>query len=270
MTPVRGRSSLILIAAVFSLALGSAAHAFNDETARDWSEKYYLKPEPDRVPEAIKYLRGRHVLTPENRHARAVVGLFAGIFHDNSVQVGGWLADVGRYTPEEQKMLLQAAWLSDTDEGRAVLAAQGPERLTKLFGRDVSKAAPPTFAALPVEQLGNIDILWGHFYGTGDAADVRRIIGATKNIGMPAYINNVVNPPGKIAKDAVSGLTTNAIKQPKVYAVVSAEQKSHPDSIILKNIIQAVEDEHNHTTADQRQALENPKPPCEAYTICRE
>ncbi len=272
MTPVRGRLTLLLAAlsVVGTLAGGSAAYAFNDQTAVEWSENYYLSPEPDRVPEAIAYLRSRHIMSVDNRHARGLIGLFAAIFHDHPQKIELWLADVGKYSPDEQKMLLQSAWLSDTAEGRAVLAAQGPERLSRLFGQDVAKVAPPSFANLSIDDPTNVDILWGHFYGTGDGADVRRIIAATKNIGQPTYIKDKVNLPGKISSDAVKNLTKNSINQPKVFAVVRAEATAHPNNITLKNIVLHVQDEQNHVTAVERAEIDNPKPPCEAYTICKD
>ncbi len=140
---------------------------------KDWMKFYYASPEPDRLPAEVRAIAKRGA--PEEPSTHLVVATFLGlVMKAHPERIAGWFAELGDLEGAWRTALHLAAWSSGTPEGRGCLRQAGvtPDQL------------PPTIDALrhPVDYPLVLDLLWAHYFATGDAAAVRRIISALEHL----------------------------------------------------------------------------------------
>jgi hypothetical protein len=133
---------------------------------------YYASPEPDRLPAELRAIASRGV--PEE-HMHLVVATFLGlVMKAHPERIASWFTELGDLEGIWRTTLHLAAWSSGTPEGRACLLQAGvtPDQL------------PPAIDALrhPIDQPVVLDMLWAHYFATGDAAAVRRIISVLEHL----------------------------------------------------------------------------------------
>lgn len=133
---------------------------------KNWMERYYASPDPDRLPAELRAVAKRGL--PEEL-AHFVVATFLGlVMKAHPERIAGWFAELGDLEGAWRTTLHLAAWSSGTPEGRACLLEAGvtPEQL------------PPTIDVLrhPIDHPVVLDMLWAHYFATGDPAAVRRIV----------------------------------------------------------------------------------------------
>jgi hypothetical protein len=140
--------------------------------SKDWMKFYYASPEPDRLPAELRAIAKRG--EPEE-HMHLVVATFLGlIMKAHPERIATWITELGDLEGIWRTTLHLAVLSSGTPEGRACLQQAGvtPDQL------------PPAIDALrhPIDQPVVLDMLWAHYYATGDAAPVRRIISVLEHL----------------------------------------------------------------------------------------
>jgi hypothetical protein len=126
---------------------------------------YHAHPEPERLPAE---LRAMAKTGAPDEHAHLVVVTFLGlVMKAHPERIAGWFRELGDLEGDWRTILHLAMWSSGTPEGRACLVQDGvpPDQL------------PPVIDALsrPIDRPVVLDLLWAHYFATGDAAAVRRI-----------------------------------------------------------------------------------------------
>jgi hypothetical protein len=136
----------------------------------DWMKFYCANPTPDRFVSEVRALEKDSSV--EDPTTRMVVATFLGlVMRANAARIAGWTDELMDLTGTAREILQLAAWISNTDEGRAVLEKLGADPRLR-------STSPPDLLSRKVDNGALLDILWAHYLATGDALPVRRIISA--------------------------------------------------------------------------------------------
>jgi hypothetical protein len=191
-TAMRYVSSLLISALLFvlSVVLPAAASTKSakekppqpfakSEELLSWINGYRLKPEPKRLPAAIKAMTVFGV-TKDMDQAGVYIGFTAGVIGSNPEDAEKLIAACFPLAPEDQVLLIKAIAYSGLPDWKGMLGKfveRMPARKVLLdkymFGNK------PVLADLPMgEDSTAIDINWGYYFATGSEAPVRRIVTA--------------------------------------------------------------------------------------------
>jgi len=134
---------------------------------------YYASPDPDRLPAELRAIAKRGVL---EEHTHLVIATYLGlVMKAHPERIASWFTELGDLESIWRTTLHLAVWSSGTPEGRACLLQAGvtPDQL------------PSAIDALrhPLDQPVVIDMLWAHYFATGNEAAVRRIISVLEHLG---------------------------------------------------------------------------------------
>lgn len=178
---------LIVIPLLFLLTLASVAVAapkpFESESRLfAWAENYYRSPEPERLPEAARYLHERLVFEAHPERYWPMAMFFGGAYaQDESAARTGADQAAASDDPFLQSFLLSALWASNDESAQAqidrVAGSFEDERIIELlehFEQNAPFLATGETPARPV----HVAMLWGRFHATGDPEVVDLIIDA--------------------------------------------------------------------------------------------
>ncbi len=135
--------------------------------ADDWMTHYYEHPTPERfVAEVQKLREAGHLTKPES--AAPIAAFLARVMATNPARVEGWLTQLEGLKGPDRDTMMFAANLSGTPEALAYLRKQADAKQYAEKRADLRMIEPADGAIL--------DMLWGDFLASGDAAPVRRIV----------------------------------------------------------------------------------------------
>lgn len=142
-----------------------------------WVNGYRLKPEPQRLPAAVKAM-SQFAVTKDMDQAGVYIGFTAGVIGSNPDTAETLIAAMFPLPPEDQVLLIKAiaySGLADWKDLLTKFVERMPVRKVLidkyLFGNK------PVLADLPMaEDQSAIDINWGFYFATGSEAPVRRIV----------------------------------------------------------------------------------------------
>ncbi|WP_395753642.1 hypothetical protein [Prosthecobacter sp.] len=157
--------SLLLLLLVF----WGTHSSFATEAKEDWLTTYYKAPKPDAFSKEVRALVDQGVLKNENAQP-PLVAFLSRVMAANPKRIVGWLEEFSDLEKEQRQILLAAAWYSDTDEARELFQKEKQEVFLK-------KRAP-NILEMEVNNPSALDMLWGCFMATGEAAPIRRIVSA--------------------------------------------------------------------------------------------
>ena len=176
-----------LLLAIFA-ALASLAHAkpakdaapppfAKSEDLLRWINGYRLKPEPKRLPAAIKAMSAFGI-TKDMDQAGVYIGFTAGVIGSDPDGAEKLIASCFPLPPEDQVLLIKAIAYSGLADWKALLTSfveRMPAR--KVLIDKYLFANKPVLADLPMgDDSSAIDINWGYYFATGSEAPVRRIV----------------------------------------------------------------------------------------------
>ena len=142
-----------------------------DATAQQisqWVMNYYRKPDPSTVPARVRRMSELKMLVSNRPEANQM--FFGQIMHANPGKIAEWM-DGWKDLPEADRNMLQhAVWISQTDQGKKWLAANGQKELAEKKGHPILTGAPMVLEAY------HMDMLWEWFFATGDKTPVRQIV----------------------------------------------------------------------------------------------
>lgn len=144
-----------------------------------WINGYRSKPDPKRLPAALKAMQMFGV-TKDMDQAGVYIGFTAGVLGSNPDDAEKLIASCFPMPPEDQVLLIKAIAYSGLPEWKGVLISfveRMPAR--KVLIDKYLFANKPVLADLPMgEDSTAIDINWGYYFATGSEAPVRRIVTA--------------------------------------------------------------------------------------------
>ncbi len=215
------------LAASASAGTPAPAAGLDEGQAQAAVVTFHRHPDPERVEPILHALRGGQALNDPNG-APGMIGFFAGVFERYPDRVAGWLKDLPTYAFNEQLVLLQAVWLSDTPASRAYLARAGAREAAKIGRPDIVRGPPWHISQLALTDPLRTAVVWGHYWATGDAADVAHVIGALGRQGGMGGLASV---------DAARSLTWNAENDPAVLALCEAASARSGAAPVLTQIV---------------------------------
>jgi hypothetical protein len=250
------------------LAPSAAAAGPNEFLTRaaviEWIDNYRNKPEPSRVPDAVRALSTSGALR-EPETAGFYVGFVAGVLGANPTEAEHLIATILPLPPADQWLVVRAIAYSGLPAWKSLLARAA----TKLPARRgmidaYLTGALPTVAAVELdksptflEKMGEhfgvqhkapavsygrnpelVDTLWGQYFAAGQYRPIWRIITL-----LPWSKDRDVAERLMVGSAAKYTLANNAARYPDVLALIkekSADQEADVRTI-LKEVIHAAE-----------------------------
>lgn len=149
----------------------------SQEDLLQWMNAYRLKPEPKRLPEAVRTMVRTGALKDMDQ-AGVYIGFTAGVIGSNPELAEELISSMFPLEPQDQVLLIRAIAYSGHPEWKELMTKfveRMPARKVLidkfLFGKK------ETLDNLPFEDnSAAIDINWGYYFATGSEAPVRRIV----------------------------------------------------------------------------------------------
>ncbi len=144
-----------------------------------WINGYRLKPQPRRLPAAVRAMTAFGV-TRDMDQAGIYIGFTAGVIGSNPQIAEKLIADCFPLAPEDQVLLIKAIAYSGLPDWMDVMG-KFVERMParKVLIDKFLYGKKELLRDLPMaEEQSAIDINWGYYFATGSEAPVRRIVTA--------------------------------------------------------------------------------------------
>lgn len=165
-------------------AAGPAVRAKPDpftspEAIQVWMKGYRAKPEPRRLPAAVKAMSRLGVLRDIDS-AGLYLGFVAGVIAANPQSAERLLAEMFPLPPEDQIVVVRAVAWSGSADWKPLLSRLAERMPAKavLIDRHLTGRLPGLMELPLDESPVAIDALWGHYYGSGSVMPIRRLISA--------------------------------------------------------------------------------------------
>ena len=184
------RAILISLALLFAAtsALSATPRAFESEAGLfAWAENYYRAPEPDRLPEAARFLHERLVFEAHPERYWPMSMFFGGAYANSpSAARAGADQAAASDDPFMQSFLLSALWASNDAFARSqidrVAGSFRDERIVELL-EHLKETEPFLSTDETPSRPVHVAMLWGRFHATGEREVVDLIIEALRSAG---------------------------------------------------------------------------------------
>jgi hypothetical protein len=147
------------------------------EAIARWINGYRGKPEPDRLPAAVKAMSDYGVFK-DNETSGLYIGFMAGVLAGEGAKADAMLARLFPLPPEDHVAVIKAIAYSELPNWKASLkgiAERMPARASVVDRYLTDKL--PTLAALPLDAgVAPLDVLWGVYFATGSYEPILRIV----------------------------------------------------------------------------------------------
>jgi hypothetical protein len=200
-----------------------------------WVTHYYIKPESDKIPGAIRFFADSVLFNRVNSRM-SVAAFFSAVFKNNSELVRKTYEDISANSSTNAKtVLLKALWLVNNQESKGLLDKALLDWKSDEINKqvlDVLTDNPMDILNDPIKDVSQLDMLWAIFMATGDSAPIKRIISVLHLVkdghGLDIAIGGA----------AQWSLSSNAVQHEKVYQICQ-EELSNADGE-TKNLLQQI------------------------------
>lgn len=216
-----------------------AAPLQRPEQVLAWINTYRAKPEPQRLPEAIRNLAAAGAFR-ELDTAGVYIGFAAGVLAANPAKAESLVAAMFPMPPEDQVVIIRAIAYSGLPRWKELLSSfieRMPARQV-LIDRHLIDKAPGLFELKLDENPAALDTLWGYYFATGQEAPIARIVSA---LSWSKEVNDVEKlTAGSMAKLT---LAVNATRDHDLLRILQRQAKaaSKPLAPVLNEVIEAAE-----------------------------
>jgi hypothetical protein len=149
----------------------------NTEELLKWINGYRKKPEPERLPEAVKAMSAFGTAR-DGEQSGVYIGFVAGVLGANPDRARDLITKMFPLPPEDQVLIVKAIAYSGLPRWRDTMT-EFVERMPArrvLIDKYVF-GDKPTLTELSIkDDAGVIDLNWGYYFATGWEAPVRRIV----------------------------------------------------------------------------------------------
>ena len=243
------RATMAMVLALAFAIVPAAAAAPGKRTKTDfsstehilrWINAYRLKPEPNKLPAAVKAMSTLGVFRDMDT-AGIYVGFMAGVLQANPKRAEALVTGMFPMPPEDQVSIVRAIAYSDLPDWKDLMlkfAERMPAR-KGLIDRFVYGKLP-TLKQLELDSgtTTTLDTLWGVYFATGAPQPVLRIVSI---LGWAKDQNNVERlTVGSMAK---LSLATNASRDKELLDTLKrAMNREEKDTrVVLQEVIEAAE-----------------------------
>jgi Na+-transporting methylmalonyl-CoA/oxaloacetate decarboxylase gamma subunit len=223
----------------------------NAQTILKWINAYREKPEPNKVPEMVKAMSGIG-LFKELDQAGVYQGFIAGVIGANPEIAEKLISEMFPLPPEDQVVIVRAIAYSGL-KGYKELLHKFVERMPtrKVLIEHHLYGKGPNFETLDLKASpAHIDIMWGHYFASGNYKGIERII---STLPWAKDRNDVEKLTlGSMAKWTMA---TNLQQDPRLLAYAKKQLETVPKETAkeLREVITAAET--YETSAIRKQAF---------------
>jgi hypothetical protein len=204
-----------------------------------WINGYRLRPEPSKLPAAVKAMSTLGVFR-EMDTAGIYVGFMAGVLHANPKRAEELVSKMYPMPPEDQVAIVRAIAYSDLPDWKDLMlkfVERMPARKTLIdrfvFGKQ------QTLKQMDLDSGSTpLDTLWGFYFATGSHEPILRILSV---LAWAKDQNNVEKLTiGSMAK---LSLATNASRDKELLDVLKSAMNREPKEsrVVLQEVIDAAE-----------------------------
>lgn len=218
---------------MFIVAVSPAMAGTTFQSNRDfspWLTFYYENPEPNRVPDAIRYMSKSGILDKDNA-IPPIFGFLSGVFRNNPDKVASWLSQLNSLKEQHLGVVVLGVWYAALPDSQKIvygLLKKHPK--LKPHFEFLYQGTPMIVEQIPLEQGSWVlDALWGKFMATGDSAPVERIISTLPWIDVKGDVNRLV-----VGGAAGWSLTSNAVQHKRVLELCEAAEKTQTTEVAAK------------------------------------
>jgi hypothetical protein len=217
----------------------AAADFSSTENILRWINNYRLRPDPAKLPAAVKAMSELGVFRDMDQ-AGIYVGFMAGVLQTNPKRAEDLVAKMFPMPPEDQVAIVRAIAYSDLPNWKDLMlsfAERMPARKA-LIDRFVY-GKQPTIKQMALDSgTAPLDTLWGLYFATGSFEPVARMVSI---LGWARDQNNVERLTiGSMAK---LSLATNASRDKELLDMLKASMNGEGKDtrIVLQEVIDAAE-----------------------------
>lgn len=202
-----------VFATLLSDPLAHAADALGFKSADEvvqWTNAYYQKPQPERIPGAVAALIADPRLSNSGTRLEPLAHFFATALQSRRALI----ANVGALPNQ---------------------TSQAAKRFVSLVATDANKYAPAS-----ANDPGDLDLIWAEYFATGDEARLRRIAGVLDytasriNLSSAFWKYKSINDPARalatLKATAMWSLSGNAKQHPAVKSFLQRQRASAKDA----------------------------------------
>lgn len=204
-----------------------------------WISGYKLKPEPERLPAAVKAMSDFGI-TRDMDQAGVYIGFTAGVLGSNPETAEKLIAAMFPLAPDDQVLVIKAIAYSGLTDWMDVMKSfveRMPAR--KVLIEKYLYANKPVLAGLPLEESSfAIDANWGFYFATGSEAPVKRILTTLAWSGDKDDVEKLT-----IGATAKWTLAQNAARDSELLGLFKSDVATEPPEIRqpLNEVIDAAE-----------------------------
>jgi hypothetical protein len=212
-----------------------------------WLTFYYENPEPNRIPDAVKYMSQSGVLD-NNNAISPIFGFLSGVFRGNPKLIDQWLKELRNLNDKHMSVVVLGLWYSGLPDSKSrvsTLLDQYP-KLKPEFSF-INQGSPMTVEQIPLEQgPWVLDALWGKFMATGESTPVERIITTLPWLDIKGDTNRLL-----VGGSARWSLTSNAVQHKRVLEICEVVVKTQSGEVaaklgeVIENAKKELQTQHN-------------------------
>ncbi len=224
------RIILIIMCLVAATPAGAATTFQSNEDFSKWLTYYYLKPEPNRVPDAVRYMSETGFLD-NGKAAPPIFGFLAGTLQSNPDKMALWISQLSSLNERHLSVVVLGVWYAALPESQKTAYAliESHPKLKSDF-EFLYGGTPMSIEQIPLEQGSWVlDALWGKFIATGDSSPVKRIISTLPWIDVKGDINRLL-----VGGAARWSLTSNAVQHKRVFEICEEAEKREGAEVAVK------------------------------------
>jgi hypothetical protein len=205
-----------------------------------WMTYYYIRPEPEKIAEAIEFYADTDLFAKETTHLVTATFFSAALKNDPEAQKKILYEISSTGSQEAKEAFLHILWLINTPQSKELMLKAVEEWQSeelKKTAEDLKNSSGPDILSEPINDVLHLDMLWAMFLATGDAHPVKKII------SMLHLKKDGVGEEALLGAAAHWSLASNALQHRKVYEICKeALQNADPvTQKILEGIIQEVD-----------------------------
>lgn len=227
----------------------------SQENFSHWLTFYYEKPEPNRIPDAVKYMSQSGVLD-NNNTISPVFGFLSGVFRSHPKQIDPWLKELQNLKEKHLGVVILGLWYSGLPDSKSRVSAflDKHPKLKPDFSF-INQGSPMTVEQIPLEQgPWVLDALWGKFMATGENAPVERIITALPWLDVKGDTTRLL-----VGGSARWSLTSNAVQHKRVLEICEETAKIQNGEVVvklgdvIKNVKKELQTRHIRTPPERQE-----------------
>ncbi|MCG7980680.1 MAG: hypothetical protein N0E58_21455 [Candidatus Thiodiazotropha endolucinida] len=223
---------IVLFVAFTDAIAGDDQFSSQEELGR-WLTYYYLEPEPDRIPTALRYMSESGALD-EGNTLPSIFGFLSGCFASNPDAVKKTTSALENLPDNHFSVVLLGLWYANLPNSQSeVYQFLDSNRNLNNQLSYLRTGMPMALFEIPLEQgPWVLDALWGRYFATGKSETVERIAEALPWSEVKEDIGRLL-----VGGAAKWSLSSNAFQHERVKEIVVSLSERNPENKYLAEVL---------------------------------